>query len=109
MKMTGKEILQAEFDRAGKHGYMADQVDTLLQQIAAFVDEQESAKEDLTYKIQILADKIEEYKKERERTRFQVAFCPSVGAYRQGIAACLPPCGEIRRSNTCLLYTSRCV
>ena len=78
--MTGKEILQAEFDRAGKHGYMADQVDTLLQQIAAFVDEQENEKNDLTYKIQILADKIEEYKKDEENIREALLGAQKLGS-----------------------------
>lgn len=64
--MTGKEILEAEFEKAGLRGYRADQVDALLQSIASFVDKQSAEIKDLTYKVQILADKIEEYKKEEE-------------------------------------------
>lgn len=67
--MTGKEILEEEFERAGMRGYRADQVDAFLQKVAAYVDEQEAARSDLTYKMQILAGKIEEYKKDEENIR----------------------------------------
>ncbi len=67
--MTGKEILEEEFEKAGMRGYKADQVDSFLRQVAAFVDEQEVEKNDLTYKIKILADKIEEYKADEGNIR----------------------------------------
>ena len=67
--MTGKEILEEEFERAGMRGYRADQVDAFLQKVAAYVDEQEAVRNDLTYKMQILAGKIEEYKKDEENIR----------------------------------------
>ncbi|MFZ2538469.1 MAG: DivIVA domain-containing protein [Oscillospiraceae bacterium] len=67
--MTGKEILEEAFEKAGMRGYKADQVDNFLRQVAAFVDEQEVEKNDLTYKIKILADKIEEYKADEGNIR----------------------------------------
>lgn len=67
--MTGKEILEEEFEKAGMRGYKADQVDDFLRKVAAYVDEQEVEKNDLTYKIKILADKIEEYKADEGNIR----------------------------------------
>lgn len=62
--MTGKEILEEEFEKAGMRGYRAEQVDTFLQSVAKYVDDQNDRNDDLTYKLKILADKIEEYKKD---------------------------------------------
>lgn len=67
--MTGKDILQEEFEKAGMRGYKAEQVDNFLQKVAAYVDDQETEKNDLTYKIKILAEKIEEYKADEENIR----------------------------------------
>lgn len=67
--MTGKDILQEEFEKAGMRGYKAEQVDEFLQKVAAFVDEQQVELNDLTYKIKILVEKIEEYKSEEGNIR----------------------------------------
>jgi len=68
--MTGKEILEEEFEKAGlRGGYKAEQVDAFLQKVAAYVDELNAQNSDCTYKMQILADKIEEYKKDEENIR----------------------------------------
>lgn len=68
--MTGKEILEEEFEKAGmRGGYKSEQVDEFLQAVAKHVDEINDKNSDLTYKIQILADKIEEYKKDEESIR----------------------------------------
>lgn len=68
--MTGQDILQAEFEKAGmRGGYKADQVDEFLSNIAKFVDNQENEKNDLEYKITILAEKIEQYKKEEDKMK----------------------------------------
>lgn len=67
--MTGKEILEEEFEKAGMRGYKADQVDEFLRKVAAYVDEQDVEKNDLVYKIKILADKIEEYKADEGNIR----------------------------------------
>lgn len=78
--MTGKEILQAEFEKAGMRGYRADQVDALLQSIASFVDKQKKENDDLTYKMKILADKIEEYKKDEESIRDALLGAQKMGS-----------------------------
>lgn len=78
--MTGKEILEEEFEKAGMRGYKADQVDNFLRQIAAFVDEQEVEKNDLIYKIKILADRIEEYKADEGNIRDALLGAQKLGA-----------------------------
>lgn len=78
--MTGKEILEAEFEKAGLRGYRADQVDALLQSIASFVDKQSAEIKDLTYKVKILADKIEEYKKDEENIRDALLGAQKMGS-----------------------------
>lgn len=67
--MTGKDILQEEFERAGIRGYKAEGVDAFLASIATFVDKQEDEKNELLYKIKILAEKVEEYKADEENIR----------------------------------------
>lgn len=78
--MTGKQILEEEFEKAGIRGYKADQVDAFLQKVAAYVDEQEVEKNDLTYKIKILAEKIEEYKADEENIRDALLGAQKLGA-----------------------------
>lgn len=67
--MTGKDILQEEFERAGIRGYKAESVDAFLAKVAAYVDKQEEEKNELLYKVKILAEKIEEYKGDEENIR----------------------------------------
>ncbi|MEG0895032.1 MAG: DivIVA domain-containing protein [Oscillospiraceae bacterium] len=78
--MTGKEILEKEFDRAGMRGYRADQVDEFLQQIAKYVDNLLHTKEDYEYKLKLLADKIEEYKKDEAVIRDAVLDSKKLGS-----------------------------
>lgn len=78
--MTGKEILEAEFEKSGMRGYRADQVDALLQSIASYVDKQNAEIKDLKYKTQILADKIEEYKKDEESIRDALLGAQKMGS-----------------------------
>lgn len=67
--MTGKEILQEEFEKSGMRGYKAEQVDEFLRKISSYVDEQQVEINDLTYKLKILAEKVEEYKSEEGNIR----------------------------------------
>ena len=78
--MTGKEILEEEFEKAGMRGYRADQVDEFLRKVAEYVDGMNQEKEDLTYKMQILADKIEEYKADEENIREALLGAQKLGA-----------------------------
>ncbi|WMJ23113.1 DivIVA domain-containing protein [Paludicola sp. MB14-C6] len=78
--MTGKQILEEEFEKSGMRGYRADQVDAFLQTVATYVDDVNAKNEDLTYKLQILADKIEEYKKDEESIREALLGAQKLGS-----------------------------
>lgn len=78
--MTGKEIMQEEFEKSGMRGYRADQVDAFLQKVADQVDSQAREISDLTYKIQILAEKIEEYKADEGNIRDALLSAQKLGA-----------------------------
>ena len=67
--MTGNDIHNAVFEKAGMRGYRADQVDAYLHTVAAYIDEQNEKIEDLTYKLKVLAQKIEEYRADEESIR----------------------------------------
>lgn len=68
--MNGKEILNEEFERAGmRGGYRAEQVDDFLKTVASYLDDANTKNEDYAYKLKILADKIEEYKKDEGSIR----------------------------------------
>ncbi len=68
--MTGQDILRAEFEKAGmRGGYKADQVDEFLSSVAKVVDDLENEKSELEYKIKILAEKIEQYKREEDNMK----------------------------------------
>lgn len=78
--MTGKEILEEAFERSGMRGYKAEEVDAFLQKVAAYVDEQEVEKNNLTYKMKILADKIEEYRADENSIRDALLGAQKLGA-----------------------------
>lgn len=78
--MTGKEILEREFEKAGmRGGYRADQVDDFLKEIAAYIDEQNVEKENMTYKMKVLAEKIEEYKSDEANIRDALLSAQKLG------------------------------
>ncbi|MEG2813346.1 MAG: DivIVA domain-containing protein [Oscillospiraceae bacterium] len=79
--MTGKEILAEEFEKATmRNGYRAEQVDEFLQEVAKYVDSINEKNKDLTYKIQILAEKIEDYKKDEESIRDALLGAQKLGS-----------------------------
>lgn len=78
--MTGKEILEVTFEKSGMRGYRADQVDDFLKTVADFVDSQETENQNLLYKVKVLAQKIEEYKKDEESIRDALLSAQKLGA-----------------------------
>lgn len=78
--MTGQDILSQEFERAGMRGYRSEQVDTFLQQIANEIDAKDKTITEITYKMQILADKIEEYKSDESNIRDALLGAQKLGA-----------------------------
>lgn len=79
--MTGKDILAEEFEKAGmRGGYRAEQVDVFLQSVATYVDQINAKNDDLSYKLKLLADKIEEYKKDETSIRDALLGAQKLGA-----------------------------
>ncbi len=78
--MTGKDIQNAAFEKAGMRGYRADQVDAYLHTVAEYVDEQNEKIEDLTYKLKVLAEKIEEYRADEENIREALLGAQKLGS-----------------------------
>lgn len=78
--MTGKDIQNAAFEKAGMRGYRADQVDAYLHTVAEYVDEQNEKIEDLTYKLKVLADKVEEYRADEENIREALLGAQKLGS-----------------------------
>ena len=64
--ITSREIKMKQFERVGRNGYRADEVDQFLEQIAREIDQYDTQNRDLVSKIQVLADKVEEYRKDED-------------------------------------------
>lgn len=64
--MTGREIKEKKFDKAAMFGYKAEEVDLYLAELAQAVDNMNKEKAVLEKKIEILAGKIEEYRKDED-------------------------------------------
>lgn len=75
--LSPKELANVKFDRAMGRGYKADEVDMFVSQVRDLVNAQEEEKRELENKMLILADKLEEYKKDEESLRAAI-----IGAQR---------------------------
>lgn len=75
--LSPKELANVKFDRAMGRGYKADEVDMFVSQVRDLVNAQEEEKRELEHKMLILADKLEEYKKDEESLRAAI-----IGAQR---------------------------
>lgn len=64
--MNSKEILDKKFDKAAMFGYKTEEVEDYLREVAQYVDSVNKEKAVLEKKIQILADRINEYRKDEE-------------------------------------------
>ena len=64
--ITSREIKMKQFERVGRNGYRADEVDQFLEQIAREVEQYDNQNRDLVAKLQVLADKVEEYRKDED-------------------------------------------
>ena len=62
MYYTADEIRSYQFQKSGISGYKAGDVDDFLDNIASDYDEMEKIKAEFVEKIQVLADKINEYR-----------------------------------------------
>lgn len=64
--MTGREIKEKRFDKAAMFGYRAEEVDLYLSELAQAFDNMNKEKAVLEKKLEILAAKIEEYRKDED-------------------------------------------
>lgn len=64
--MNSREILDKKFDKAAMFGYKTEEVEDYLREVAQYVDSVNKEKAVLEKKIQILADRINEYRKDEE-------------------------------------------
>jgi cell division initiation protein len=67
--LTIDEIKEISFRRAGKNGYNAADVDEFIDDVVALVEQQNAERSDLIRKLDILAKKIEEYRRDEETVR----------------------------------------
>ena len=76
MKYTADQIRSYQFQKSGLSGYKAYDVDDFLDNIAKDYDEMQKRQEEFAMKIQVLADKINEY---RENEDAVLGSCSSSG------------------------------
>lgn len=67
--LTIDEIREVTFKRAGRNGYMADDVDNFIDDVIATVEQKDAEKAELIRKMDILAKKIEQYREDEETVR----------------------------------------
>lgn len=77
--LTSANIKNKRFEKSGRAGYRADEVDAFLLQVAASIDTMESENVALQRKLEILAEKIEDYRKDEDNLRNAL-----IGAQRLG-------------------------
>jgi cell division initiation protein len=76
--MNAKEISSRKFDR-GFNGYKPDEVDEFLKEIAAEFNQLQSDNRDLEKKLEVLADKVREYRDDEDALKEAL-----LGAQKQG-------------------------
>ncbi len=77
--MTPKEISEKTFDRTFGFGYRMDVVDEYLDRAAAALQEEIDKNADLEKKLQILADKLNEYRNDEESLRTALLGAQKLG------------------------------
>ncbi len=77
--MTPKEISEKTFDRTFGFGYRMDTVDEYLEKVAAALQEEIDKNADLEKKLQILADKLTEYRSDEESLRTALLGAQKLG------------------------------
>ena len=76
--MNAKEIMDKKFERA-KVGYNPEEVDDFLREVSLEISELSSQNESLEKKLEVLADKIREYREDEEAIKDAL-----LGAQKQG-------------------------
>ena len=79
MNYTADEIRSYQFQKAGLSGYKAADVDDLLDNVARDYDEMAKQQEEFAAKIQVLADKITEYRESEDSVKFAILNAQKTG------------------------------
>lgn len=77
--MNAKEIMEKKFEKSA-FGYRVDEVDDYLQELAAAIDKMAAEKAQLEHKLEILADKIQEYREDEDSMRAAILDARKLGA-----------------------------
>lgn len=77
--MTGNEILEKRFDRAAVGGYKAEDVNSFVLSVADEIDKLNKEKADLQGKLVVLADHLEDYRKDEESMRSALLGAQKLG------------------------------
>ena len=78
--LTLEQIKNATFERSGMKGYKADSVDDFIDEVIATVEKLEAEKADLEQKLELLADKLEDYRKDEDSLRAALLGAQKLGA-----------------------------
>lgn len=76
---TPDSIRTVEFTQIGKNGYRADEVDEFLEQAANYVDALNREKAQLMEKLQVLAEKVEEYRQDEDSIKTALLSAQRMG------------------------------
>lgn len=79
--MNAKDIVSKEFDTVKRGGYDAAEVDTFLKDVSIEYKKMQNENEELEKKLEVLAEKIREYRKDEDALRDALLI-----AKKQGIA-----------------------
>ena len=82
--MTMEDIRNVTFERVGRHGYQADEVDVFLKEVMDYVQKLQKDLEDSQQKMKVLAAKVEEYRNDEESIRGSSVGRPEAGQKRSG-------------------------
>lgn len=67
--MTMEDIRNVTFERVGRHGYQADEVDVFLKEVMDYIRQLQKDLDDSQQKMKVLAAKVEEYRNDEESIR----------------------------------------
>lgn len=77
--LTSQDIANKKLDRSTLGGYRTDDVDGFLNQVASTIDQLEEQNSILTKKLEVLADKLEEYRNDEDSLRAALIGAQKLG------------------------------
>ena len=77
--MNAKDIVSKEFDTVKRGGYDAAEVDTFLKDVSIEYKKLQNENEELEKKLEVLAEKIREYRKDEDALRDALLIAKKAG------------------------------